>query len=99
MYITENNISHPEMLDYDIVSIAMMNDPDFIEQLMGTYEYKPELLSNIDAIDTSIIDDTICGDSIDLLDAEADKYILSYNNIHDGGDGELIDMAISLNPS
>lgn len=99
MYLIENNIKHPEMLDYDVVSIAMMDDPDFVEQLMDTYDYKPELLGNIDNIDTPIIDDTVCGDSIDLLDVEADEYISSYNNIHDGGDGELIDIAIGLNPS
>ena len=47
--------------------------------------------------DSDILDDSICGDSIDMLDVEADEYIESVNNISDE-DEELIDMVLGLPP-
>lgn len=94
---TESSVKHPELFDYDVVSIGLMDDPDWIEQIQGTYDYKPSIWNDND-FDSALIDDAVCGDSIEFLDREADEYIESYNNIHDGGDGELIDLAIGLNP-
>lgn len=97
MLFIQENVKHPELIDLDVVSIAMIGDPDFEDQLMGTFQADKNLAEDIPDIDGPIISDGVCGDSADFLDVEADEYIQSYNNIDDG-DGELIDIAIGLNP-
>ena len=98
MIFNEENIVNPELLEGDTVDSVMYDDPEFMDQLMGTYSTSGDgLLSELDDEFDDIIDDDVCGDSIDMLDREADEFIDSYNNIDDE-DGELIDKVLGLHP-
>ena len=100
MLFLEENITNPELLEGDPVDCTMYDDQDFMDQLMGTYSDSGDgLLADIedDANFGEVIDDDVCGDSIDMLDVEADEYIESVNNISDD-DEELIDMVLGLPP-
>lgn len=100
MLFLEENITNPELLEGDPVDCTMYDDQDFMDQLMGTYSDSGDgLLAGIedDANFGEVIDDDICGDSIDMLDVEADEYIGDYNNFDDS-DGEIIDKVLGLRP-
>lgn len=101
MVFCEENILYPELIELDVVDAVMMDDPDFMDQLMGTYDSSENLTGELD-IDSDpdlgpLIDDSICGDSISMLDIEADDYIASYNDLT-FDDGELIDKIMGMQP-
>lgn len=101
MVFCEENITNPELLEGDAVDSVMYDDQDFMDQLMGTYSTSDEgILADIedDKDFDTVIDDDVCGDSIDMLDVEADDYIDSYNNCFDDEDGEIIDKVLGLHP-
>ena len=100
MIFCEENIVNPELMEGDAVDSVMYDDQDFMDQLMGTYSDSGDgLLADIedDANFGEVIDDDVCGDSIEMLDVEADEYINDYNNFDDS-DGEIIDKVLGLHP-
>jgi hypothetical protein len=92
------------MIEFDPVGIALLEDAEFQDQVFSDpddKEFNPsefeEVFPDLSEFDDDILDDSICGDSIEMLDVEADDYIESVNNITDD-DEELIDMVLGFPP-
>lgn len=104
MNITSMMIKNEHLISFDPVGIALLEDTDFENQITHSDDEMPfnpdefeSVFPDMSEFDSDILDDSICGDSIDMLDVEADEYIESVNNISDE-DEELIDMVIGLPP-
>lgn len=97
-------IKNEHLISFDPVGIALLEDTDFENQITHSDDEMPfnpdefeSVFPDMSEFDSDILDDSICGDSIDMLDVEADEYIKSVNNISDE-DEELIDMVLGLPP-
>ena len=97
-------IKNEHLISFDPVGIALLEDTDFENQITHSDDEMPfnpdefeSVFPDMSEFDSDILDDSICGDSIDMLDVEADEYIESVNNISDE-DEELIDMVLGLPP-
>lgn len=104
MNITSMMIKNEHLISFDPVGIALLEDTDFENQITHSDDEMPfnpdefeSVFPDMSEFDSDILDDSICGDSIDMLDVEADEYIESVNNISDE-DEELIDMVLGLPP-
>ena len=104
MNITSIMIKNEHLISFDPVGIALLEDTDFENQITHSDDEMPfnpdefeSVFPDMSEFDSDILDDSICGDSIDMLDVEADEYIESVNNISDE-DEELIDMVLGLPP-
>ena len=104
MNITSMMIKNEHLISFDPVGIALLEDTDFENQIIHSDDEMPfnpdefeSVFPDMSEFDSDILDDSICGDSIDMLDVEADEYIESVNNISDE-DEELIDMVLGLPP-
>ena len=104
MNITSMMIKNEHLISFDPVGIALLEDTDFENQITHSDDEMPfnpdefeSVFPDMSEFDSDILDDSICGDSIDMLDVEADEYIKSVNNISDE-DEELIDMVLGLPP-
>ena len=104
MNITSMMIKNEHLISFDPVGIALLEDADFENQITHSDDEMPfnpdefeSVFPDMSEFDSDILDDSICGDSIDMLDVEADEYIESVNNISDE-DEELIDMVLGLPP-
>lgn len=104
MNITSMMIKNEHLISFDPVGIALLEDTDFENQITHSDDEMPfnpdefeSVFPDMSEFDSDILDDSICGDSIDMLDVEADNYIESVNNISDE-DEELIDMVLGLPP-
>lgn len=104
MNITSMMIKNEHLISFDPVGIALLEDTDFENQITHSDDEMPfnpdefeSVFPDMSEFDSDILDDSICGDSIDMLDVEADEYIESVNNISDD-DEELIDMVLGLPP-
>ena len=104
MNITSMMIKNEHLISFDPVGIALLEDTDFDNQITHSDDEMPfnpdefeSVFPDMSEFDSDILDDSICGDSIDMLDVEADEYIESVNNISDE-DEELIDMVLGLPP-
>ena len=104
MNITSMMIKNEHLISFDPVGIALLEDTDFENQITHSddeMQFNPDefesVFPDMSEFDSDILDDSICGDSIDMLDVEADEYIESVNNISDE-DEELIDMVLGLPP-
>lgn len=104
MNITSMMIKNEHLISFDPVGIALLEDTDFENQITHSDDemsFNPDefesVFPDMSEFDSDILDDSICGDSIDMLDVEADEYIESVNNISDE-DEELIDMVLGLPP-
>ena len=102
MNITSMMIKNEHLISFDPVGIALLEDTDFENQITHSDDEMPfnpdefeSVFPDMSEFDSDILDDSICGDSIDMLDVEADEYIESVNNISDE-DEELIDMVLGL---
>lgn len=102
----KDQIVNPFLIEEDVVSIALMDDPLFEQDLMNVnldqsdekeFEMAESIIPDSDEFDSPLLDDSLCGDSIDAMDMEVDEYIDSINSISDE-DEELIDMALGLPP-
>ena len=102
----KDQIVNPFLIEEDVVSIALMDDPLFEQDLMNAnldqsdekeFEMAESIIPDSDEFDSPLLDDSLCGDSIDAMDMEVDEYIDSINSISDE-DEELIDMALGLPP-
>ena len=102
----KDQIVNPFLIEEDVVSIALMDDPLFEQDLMNAnldqldekeLEMAESIIPDSDEFDSPLLDDSLCGDSIDAMDMEVDEYIDSINSISDE-DEELIDMALGLPP-
>ena len=104
MNITSMMIKNEHLISFDPVGITLLEDTDFENQITHSDDEMPfnpdefeSVFPDMSEFDSDILDDSICGDSIDMLDVEADEYIESVNNISDE-DEELIDMVLGLPP-
>lgn len=104
MNITSMMIKNEHLISFDPVGIALLEDTDFENQITHSDDEMPfnpdefeSVFPDMSEFDSDILDDSICGDSIDMLDVEADEYIESVNNVSDE-DEELIDMVLGLPP-
>lgn len=104
MNITSMMIKNEHLISFDPVGIALLEDADFENQITHSDDEMPfnpdefeSVFPDMSEFDSDILDDSICGDSIDMLDMEADEYIESVNNISDE-DEEIIDMVLGLPP-
>ena len=104
MNITSMMIKNEHLISFDPAGIALLEDTDFENQITHSDDEMPfnpdefeSVFPDMSEFDSDILDDSICGDSIDMLDVEADEYIESVNNISDE-DEELIDMVLGLPP-
>lgn len=103
MNMTKHNIRNPYIIDLETaVGTAFLDDPMFLEQVMmepGDESFNPnefeEVFPDMSMFDNNILDDLVCGDSLDMMDIEADEFIDSANNIMDSDD-EIIDMVLGL---
>ena len=98
MIFCEENIKYPELMEMDPVDISMIEYDDFADQLMGVYE--SPILGEVESEEQygCIINDDISGDSLYMLDQDADEFISIYNGLSNDIEGELIDMVFGLHP-
>ena len=104
MNITSMMIKNEHLISFDPVGIALLEDTDFENQITHSDDEMPfnpdefeSVFPDMSEFDSDSVDDSICGDCIDMLDVEADEYMESVNNISDD-DEELIDMVLGLPP-
>jgi hypothetical protein len=102
MNILPHMIKNEHLIEFDPVGIALLEDTDFEQQIIKDDDEMPwnpndfeSVFPDLNEFDSDILDDDICGDSIDMLDVEADEWIDSVNSIADE-DEELIDMVLGL---